>query len=198
MHNSVENGFTAYLISNNSTVIQSFKEWIFHPGMLFGSMDKWWSDGQREKPHEGLDICFYRDKQDGLFRIKEKTKIPALYDGVVEGIVDDFLGRTIIVKYNSTGSEKNSSYFIYGHVVPLDGISINRPVKAGEIIAELGNAKKSKSGVLPHLHITIGKTLKKFPEGEMTWNIISDPDIFTLSDPVCILSSGYSVADGVK
>ena len=86
--------FTEFLIQKNALDKGGFKEWVFCPGMLFNSTDKWWGDqGKRDKPHEGLDLCLYKDRKDTILRLGEKAKVPAIYDGRVVRIVDDFLGN---------------------------------------------------------------------------------------------------------
>src|SRR3989339_1498275 len=92
--------FTESLVRENALDECGFKGWVFYPGMLFNAKDKWWGDqGKRDKPHEGLDLCLYRDQQDRVFRLDEKTKIPALYDGLVVRIFDDFIGKSVMMEH---------------------------------------------------------------------------------------------------
>lgn len=59
----------------------------------------WWGDcGERDNPHEGLDLCLYRNMEDDILRLDEKTNIPAMSDGVVVKIINDFLGRSVILE----------------------------------------------------------------------------------------------------
>ena len=116
-----------------------FKEWIFSPGMLFNASDKWWGDqGKRDKPHEGLDLCLYKDRRGRMRRLDEKTKIPVIYDGIVVGIVNDFLGKSVIIEHGLTDSDNNRFCTIYGHLNPHKGLHVGRIVKEGDIIP--GNA----------------------------------------------------------
>ena len=74
--------------------------------MLFNSTDKWWGDqGKRDKPHEGLDLCLYKDREDKILRLGENAKVPVIYDGIVVGIVDDFLGKSVIIEHLFSGSK---------------------------------------------------------------------------------------------
>ena len=42
--------FTEFLIRENSLDERGFQEWVFCPGMLFNSLDKWWGDqGLRDR-----------------------------------------------------------------------------------------------------------------------------------------------------
>ncbi|NVM22508.1 MAG: hypothetical protein HWN68_12100 [Desulfobacterales bacterium] len=87
-------GFSEYLVRCNGLDELGFEEWLFHPGMLFGALDRWWADGgNRAKPHEGLDLCLYRGLGGHNRSLDERTKIPLTYDGEIVKIDDDFLGR---------------------------------------------------------------------------------------------------------
>jgi len=71
--------FTEFLIRKNALDQGGFNGWVFCPGMLFNSTDKWWGDhGKRDKPHEGLDLCLYKDREDTILRLGEKAKVPAI------------------------------------------------------------------------------------------------------------------------
>ncbi|MBW1780941.1 MAG: hypothetical protein JRL30_09405, partial [Deltaproteobacteria bacterium] len=92
--------FTEILIRENGLNEPGFKEWIFHPGMLFHATGKWWGDkALRHRPHEGLDLLLYRDQQDKIVSLDKKTRIPVMFDGVVVSIIHDFLGRSVIVEH---------------------------------------------------------------------------------------------------
>ena len=100
--------FTEFLIQKNALDQGGFKEWVFCPGMLFNSTDKWWGDqGKRDKPHEGLDLCLYKDREDKILRLGEKAKVPVIYDGIVVGIVDDFLGKSVIIEHLISDGRNN-------------------------------------------------------------------------------------------
>jgi hypothetical protein len=70
------------------------------PGMAFGAMDKWWGDqGRRERPHEGVDLCLYRDGHGEVRRLGEHARLPAMYDATVVRLCDDFLGRSVMMEH---------------------------------------------------------------------------------------------------
>jgi murein DD-endopeptidase MepM/ murein hydrolase activator NlpD len=185
--------FTELIKNYNAFGDHIFKEWIFYPGMLFGSMDKWWDKSKRDKPHEGLDFCFYSDLSDKILRLNEGVNIPAMFDGIIAGIIDDFLGKSIIFKHNIPGSSMISFCSIYGHVIPDKNIGAGSIVKQGDIIAALADAGKSKAKIFPHLHITLGYTREGILYDSLDWTTISDPKLFTLIDPVKILDHEYRV-----
>jgi hypothetical protein len=184
--------FTEYFIQANASGEDGFKEWIFCPGMLFNALDKWWGDqGKRDKPHEGLDLCLYRDRRDRMHRLDEKTKIPVIYDGTVVGIVNDFLGKSVIIEHGLTDSDKNRFCTIYGHINPHKGLHVGRIVKEGDIIATLADLCNSKVKTLSHLHISIGWASKFISYDKLDWETIGAPNTLTLVDPLYVIGSHY-------
>lgn len=181
-------GFTDNFIKNNSLPEDGFREWLIHPGMLFNSSDKWWSDdGIRNTPHEGIDLCNYSDSQGNIHNIAEGMKVPLLYDGVVAAVIDDFIGRSIIVKHSMADS-KGEFCTIYGHTVPEDNIHIGKIVQAGDVIARVAGLKESRSGMRPHLHISIGfPASAEISFDAIDWKNISDPKKMTLIDPLGVI-----------
>ena len=78
----------------SSSANASKVQWLFHSGMLFSSKDKWWGDfGCRHSAHEGIDITFYRTHKNKTFCFDDSIKIPAMDDGIILNICDDFLRR---------------------------------------------------------------------------------------------------------
>jgi hypothetical protein len=69
--------FCADLIEQNG--ISDFSQWFFYSGMLFGSDEKWWGKGgERPEPHEGLDICYYKNKAQSLCKLDGQIKVPVM------------------------------------------------------------------------------------------------------------------------
>ncbi|MDO8281949.1 MAG: M23 family metallopeptidase [Thermodesulfovibrionia bacterium] len=180
--------FTHNFIKKNLLPEDGFREWLLYPGMLFNSSDKWWDNGaMRSAPHEGIDLCVYTDGQENIHNIAEGMKVPCLYDGVVAAVIDDFIGRSIVVKH-SVVNNKSEFCTIYGHTVPEDDICIGKIVEAGDVIAKVAGIKESRSGMRPHLHISIG-----FPASTgisydaLGWKDISDPKKMALIDPLQVI-----------
>ena len=184
--------FTEFLVRENSLDECGFEEWSFYPGMLFNAPDKWWGDqGKRDKPHEGLDLFLYRDQRDRILHLDKKTKIPVMYDGVVVGIVNDFLGKSVIIEHCFPDSDNRRFCTIYGHTNPHGGINIGRIVKQGDIIATLAAPGKSKAGISTHLHITVGWIFKFILYDRLDWETIGAPDTMTLLDPLNVIDRRY-------
>ena len=97
--------FTEMLIAENDLDQGGFECWIFCQGMLFNSPDKWWGDyGRRDYPHEGIDLCLFKDGTSKLCRLTETTRIPVMQDGVVKAMFKDYLGIAIIIEHEHAGS----------------------------------------------------------------------------------------------
>jgi murein DD-endopeptidase MepM/ murein hydrolase activator NlpD len=180
--------FTEFLIRKNDLDPGGFNGWVFCPGMLFNSTDKWWGDqGKRDKPHEGLDLCLYRDREDTILRLGEKSKVPVIYDGTVVGIVDDFLGKSVIIEHLFSDYDNNRLCSIYGHTIPEDSLYVGKIVKQGDVIATLADSNTSKTGIFPHLHISVGWTSKEISYDSLNWENIGDPNTVTLLDPLKVI-----------
>jgi hypothetical protein len=186
--------FTEFLIQKNGLEKGGFNGWVFYTGMLFNSTDKWWGDrGKRDRPHEGLDLCLYKDRNDMILRLEEKAKVPAIYDGMVIGIIDDFLGKSIIMKHSLSGSDNGRLSTIYGHTIPADNLYIGKVIREGDVIATLAGSSRSKSDILPHVHISLGRMSKEISDDRLDWENIGDPNTLTLLDPLRIMDRQYVI-----
>jgi murein DD-endopeptidase MepM/ murein hydrolase activator NlpD len=180
--------FTEFLIRKNDLDQGGFNGWVFCPGMLFNSIDKWWGNqGKRDKPHEGLDLCLYKDREDTILRLGEKAKVPVIYDGTVVGILDDFLGKSVIIEHLFSDYDNNRLCSIYGHTIPQDTLYVDKIVKQGDVIATLTNSSTSKTGIFPHLHISVGWISKEISYDSLNWENIGDPNKVTLLDPLKVI-----------
>jgi hypothetical protein len=190
--------FTEFLIRENALDEGGVQEWIFCPGMLFNALDKWWGDqGKRDRPHEGLDLCLYRDRLGRMRRIDAKTRVPAMYDGLVVGIVNDFLGESVIIEHHPLRGDNRRFCTIYGHTDPNETLHVGRIVKEGDVIATLAGSGKSKTGMFPHLHISLGWTSKPISYDQLHWEAIGAPNMLTLLDPMDVIDWPYRVLDDV-
>lgn len=181
--------FTEFFIQKNDRKEREFKEWIFHRGMLFDSSDKWWGDDEkkRSKPHEGLDLCLYKDHVGNIKSLDEKTKIPAMYNGIVVSIINDFLGKSLVMEHSFPKDGNQKFYTIYGHTKPKVDFSIGRIVKQGEIIGALAPTSELKTKIFSHLHISAGYGIKDFSYDKLNWNTIADQNFMILIDPLPLI-----------
>ncbi len=184
--------FTESLIQKNALDEKGFKEWVFCPGMLFNSTEKWWGDqGTRNTRHEGLDLCFYKDRKDTILRLGEKTRVPVIYDGSVVGIIDDFLGKSVIIEHLISDGHNNRLCTIYGHTIPEDNLYVGKIVKKGDVIATVADSKTFNTRIFPHLHISLGWTSKKISYAGLDWGNIGAPDTWMFLDPLAFIDGRY-------
>jgi len=187
-------GFTEFLVRENDLAKGGFDCWAFCPGMLFNGRGKWWGDrGRRDHPHEGLDLCLYLDRRGRMRRLSAKTRIPAMSDGRVAAIADDILGRSVIVEHHFCGGAAGRICSIYAHTRPQSGLQTGTPVKAGDIIADIADASRSKAGILPHLHISLGRLTRAAAFDRFDWKTINRCDAIAWLDPLPVIGEPYQV-----
>ena len=184
--------FTRMLIEENALDRSGFECWIFCQGMLFNAPDKWWGDyGRRDFPHEGIDLCRYIDSSRKICRLDENTRIPVMHDGVVKAMFKDFLGKTVIIEHQNSASDSGVFLSLYAHTSPRTNIDVGTVVKEGDIIAAFADTANAKSGIMPHLHFSIGIPSESFSYEGFVWNTIRAPEKITLLDPLAVIDWPY-------
>jgi len=186
--------FTETLIAANGLDPEMFQNWVFWPGMLFNSPDKWWGDGgRRDFPHEGLDFCLYQDAGGKVCRLGENTRIPVMHDGVVLALFKDYLGQAVILEHADTDHASGRLMSVYAHTVPEKHIVPATVVKAGDIIATIADTRHSKAGILPHLHLSLGRPAPDLVYEPFVWNRMRDPEQVKLIDPLPLIRWPHQV-----
>lgn len=190
-------GFTAMLIQANEPNAYDLQHWVFCPGMCFSAADKWWGDhGRRDFPHEGIDLCLYRDRHGRIGRIDEQTRIPALHAGVIRAVFSDYLGKAVIIDHSEDLQAASGPLIsVYAHTRPLNGIQAGRVVSKGEIIATIADTRHSKAKILPHLHLTLANASPGLEYDPFVWNKLRDPDTVTLLNPESLIDWPCQVLD---
>lgn len=188
--------FTEFFIHANDLGETGFDEWVFVPGMMFQAPDKWWGNrSRRNTPHEGLDLCFYRDRQNRIRHLKERIQIPAMFAGVVVKILDDFLGKSVIMEHALPDNEDITLFTILGHTQPAAGLEVGSSFHQGDIIATVAGPGRSKAGITRHLHISIGFPSKMISYDSLNWELIGKPNVVSLFDPLSAINGKYSVLE---
>lgn len=178
-----QSSFTETLVRENSL---DLREWLFCPGMLFGSELKWWGGGgRRGTAHEGMDLLLYRDSTKAVRRLDETVMIPAMYDGTVVRIMDDYLGSSIFMDHGLRGDRRLITAF--GHTAPVDGIVPGCKVKERDIIATIAELRNPKITIAPHLHVTAGWVPADFDYEDLRWETIGSSEMIKLIDPLDII-----------
>ena len=191
MKNAEKSGFTEHFIRANGLGKNDFEEWLLCSGMLFEAPDRWWGfQGKRKKLHEGLDLGFYRNQKKEIIGFNDSTKIPTIYDGVIVGIFNDFLGKSIFVKHEISSADDGTLFTIFGHVNPEKEIYPGMRLEEGKIIASVANAGTSR--MRPHLHLSIGWAKKEITEEFLDWKVISSSETLKQIDPLEIIGK-YSL-----
>lgn len=175
--------------------IEDFDSWFFYSGMLFGSEDKWWGQGGiRPAPHEGLDVCFYRNRKGGLGCLDEKTRIPAMFDGVVfEVSDDDYLGQSIFLRHDFRDSNGFFLHSVYAHVTPVDGLARGDKLGQGDIVAQVADIRHRNIALPGHVHVSMVYLPENYPLDMLKWSILSMTYQARLVDPFAYLDCTYSV-----
>jgi len=164
--------------------------------MLFGSDKKWWGKkGVRTSSHEGLDLCFFENTCNEKFRLDETTDIPMLYDGRVEHITDDLLGKTVISSHYFEGKDQAELLSLYGHLNPDKNIQIGDEIKQGEVFAKIVGFGNQKKILLPHVHISLAKPDMLPPPNQLEWGFLNTVDRSLFIDPLEAISARYSVIE---
>jgi murein DD-endopeptidase MepM/ murein hydrolase activator NlpD len=128
-----------------------FESWAFRPGMFFGDRIEWWGDrNRRRSEHEGIDFAEGRQSNGRIAGIPEGTPVRALEDGEVAAVLDDFLGKTIVVRHprfvNKDGAVLHTQY---SHILP-DMVS-GATVFKNQVLGKVG--RLTTSGAPAHFHL---------------------------------------------
>ncbi len=188
--------FIDALIQKNRLRTFDFERFVFFSGMLFGSEKKWWGKpGRRSSSHEGLDICFFESSGRQCFRLDETTDVPMLYDGRVEHITDDFLGKTVIASHCFDGSGQPAILSLFGHLDPDKNIRIGDEITQGQVFAKIAGLKTKKQILLPHLHISLAKPGRLPPPDRLEWAFLNTVDRGVFIDPMGVILPEYRVIE---
>ena len=135
------------LIKANVSTFEEESCWIFDGGMGFGDAIMWWSPRRRKRrlPHEGLDFV--------RFTLGQKTQdvsvgflVVAPVSGIVEGICDDFLDKTVWLSCE----KKSDCLVLLSHLHPL--VVSGQYVICGDPVGIIMYAEGS---VPCHLHLSV-------------------------------------------
>jgi murein DD-endopeptidase MepM/ murein hydrolase activator NlpD len=186
----IHSQFMEFMLEHNRPRMDGFKGWVFHPGMRFQALEKWWGDqGLRAVPHEGLDLYSFEEALGRVKTVDQQTQIPAAFAGQVVKIDQDFLGKSIYLSHAIYTDDGRQLLSAVGHTIPREGLKTGQRVAAGEIIAAVAGVPGKKSNLPPHVHLTFAWVPKDFSVDQLTWkNLGHDPGI-RLIDPLAVISS---------
>jgi len=178
----------------NHLRVLGFERFVFFPGMLFNSLEKWWgSSGLRAASHEGLDLCFFSGESGAKFRLDETVQVPMVYDGIIAHIMDDFLGKTVVTRHDFGDSGNAPVLSLYGHVHPDPHLKVGDLICQGDVFASIADVEGRSKLLPPHLHISLAKARMLPPAEQLTWEMLNQADRSVFIDPMNVLDANYSV-----
>lgn len=178
-----EAGYLPLLQRANPEILPSGAVFLFHPGMLFGSRERWWGNpAPRPTPHEGLDLWRWEDEAAQVYTLPVTFRVPALLPGVVARLIPDFLGLTVCLRHEP-GQGEACLYSLLGHLRPRHDLRQGSPVAAGDVLGTLA-APPRPTRVPPHLHLTLA-CLPPAREAELLdWGVLGRHPAVQLVDPL--------------
>ncbi|MCU0598597.1 MAG: M23 family metallopeptidase [Desulfobacterales bacterium] len=189
-------GFTSHLAKINQLDRIGFERFVFFPGMTCFSFESWWGKNTaRKTSHEGLDICFFTNTRKEQFRLDETTRIPILYEGRIVHEMEDFLGRTLVVRHVVGGAGDMTFLSFYAHIIPDRQLRTGDVVKEGEVLGIIADAAKTNSALISHLHISLAWECMLPPVSGLTWNVLNRVARSVFIDPLTVLSGSHVILE---
>jgi len=181
-----------------------FDGWRFRPGMVFGERTEWWGPrGRRRTVHEGIDFV-EGFRGGGVNLIPEGVPARAIASGEVVAALDDFMGKTVVVRHPSLTLPGGEVFHTLLSHIRTEGLPSF--VKKGEMLGRVG--RRADVRIRPHLHLTGAWFPAGFPLVEAGINTIMHPgftpailaDFNSLieTSPLCVTSpddKGFLIDD---
>lgn len=187
-------GFGERLVRFNTLRDAGFEEWVFHPGMLFNASAKWWGDkGDRNKPHEGLDLCLFRTYGREVRLLGKGAIIPVIFEGEAVQVGTDFLGESVFICHGIYNNDGEQLLTAYGHLKLDKGVYPGRILREDDILGSIADTEDGKVKISPHLHISVVWISKSLRYKDLDWECISDPDMAVLLDPLEVIDCRYTI-----
>ena len=159
-------GFSERFVRLNSLAKRGFKSWLFRPGMGFTAAEKWWGDhGARPTAHQGVDFATFLDDGQREQRLEAGLLVPPLFNGTVVNIVDDLLGKTIIVNHAIRNRNDLVLYAFYAHLIPQQTISRGTVIETDSTSGVIAPGSNCPA----HLHISTAWCTRDLPLGKFSW-----------------------------
>jgi hypothetical protein len=160
-------------------------EWLFYPGMLPDSRLKWWGNfGRRPTAHEGIDICFFRDRVGQIRSLPAGARVPAWSSGIVLHVCEDFLGKSIVTEPGAISSKDTRILEVYAHLSVCDDIIPGTHIQSGQIIASIADTRGTGSVLPPHLHLSCIEVPAHIPADRLNWSFFPRRENVNVLHPV--------------
>lgn len=188
-HTIFRSAFTEDFVAlNYPEEMESFR-WIFLPGMLFQDQATWWKEGRRARCHEGVDFCRFYAGRKGLARQVGADRVPALFDGEVVRVENDFLAQTVWMRHEAIRNGNMMLYSALAHVEPSERTAEGRCFDRGEIAATIGR-RKDFSPMAMHLHISVFWAPHFLKASRLDWHQLPGLREISMIDPLRLIGHG--------
>jgi hypothetical protein len=168
--------------------LSGVEKYYLYPGMEFKSIEKWWPDsGVRPTPHEGVDFCYYRKRSGEEFFFTPEIRIPAMTEGVIVAVCQDYLGQTVFLDHRYDSPLRFLS--MYAHMVPRTDLQPGQRIRAGEVLGTVADTTGRKNRMPAHLHLSLIQVDKKVAPDEFSWDLICNSERDSLLDPLQYIDS---------
>ena len=165
---------------------KSFR-WCFLPGMLFLDSASWWKESKRTRGHEGVDFCRFYAGQKCKAGLVGTDLVPALFDGVVVKVEDDFLASTVWMRHEAIQRGNMVLFSALAHVEPLDGVKEGKVCGQGEVVASIGR-RRDFLPMSMHLHVSVFWAPHFFKTARLGWPQLPTLKEIALFDPLQLIS----------
>jgi hypothetical protein len=156
--------------------------------MKFAERVAWWRDSaERTGAHEGLDICRYWTGDGGRLSLGAGARVPAICQGEVVAIVDDFLGRSVFVAHGVRDGDGRRLHTVYGHVDPRPGLVPGSLIADEDLVGTIADPAAHGGRIPPHLHITVALVAREGGREPLGWDALHDRERVLLLDPLPIV-----------
>lgn len=120
-------------------------------------------------------------------RIGGGASVPAIADGYIEKIGDDYLAQSIFVRHPGDDNSGTNLYSFYAHVEAVSSLSPGDSVREGQVLAHIADVETS-APMYSHLHISLALIHGTLKSTQLDWSTIyKDPSI-ELHDPLLLLN----------
>ena len=186
--------FAAQLIKMNRLDLLGFDRFIFYPGMLFNTLENWWGGkGLRRSSHEGLDICFFTDHHLNQYCLDETIRIPAMFSGTIVCVIDDYLGKTVVMRHDDNNDCKRAFCTFYAHIKPDLHVKAGDVLGQGEPLGAIADVRSIPTPLLSHLHLSAAWEDMLPRDSGLSWKILNQLDRSAFIDPLDFLNISYSI-----
>ncbi len=185
--------FGTRLAALNPKTLAALVRWVFHPGMLFSSLEQWWNPNRpRAVPHEGLDLCCFAEPSGALRWVPPDLSVPPFLPGRVVRMAPDFLGISIFLGHDlcRAGLRLHSAL---GHTKPRADLRKGDRVEAHELVAHLAPPRGRRPKVPPHLHLSLFWLPDKTSSARLDWRTLGSDPIVHLLNPLPLLNLPYTI-----